>query len=528
MYITPQFMADELLLYLRKSRTDDPVLSVEEVLAKHEQLLDEWVERNQPGVGTIPEKNRYREVVSGETIDSRPRMVDLLRAIESPRVKAILCVEPQRLSRGDLQDIGYLVKILRYTNTLVITLNYTYDMNDDRDREHFERELQRGNEFLEYQKRIMSRGRQLAAENGNFIGSVAPYGYKKIKIKEGKQTAHTLEPIPEQAEVVKRIFEMYKSGMGRVRIATQLTEECVPSPGGQRRWIDSTITKILTNPHYIGKVVWFNQQNVRIVEEGQIISSRRKTNNALVVDGKHPPIIDQELWDEVQEVRGKQTREPASTKLKNALAGLMFCKECGAATAAKWFWTKNGEQYSAPVFMCSVRKDCSCGSGPQSQVYDEVARVLEAAVEEFQVQVEAGTDNSLEQHKQRIARLEKRLTALRETEVKQWEEKMEHNMPAHVFKRLNDATIAEIEEVNQALHDARAATPEEVDLEARIVTFKAALDALRDPDAPVKKKNQLLKACIERIEYYRPRKATQGGRDPECHRPITLDITLRV
>ena len=154
--------------------------------------------------------------------------------------------------------------------------------------------------------------------------------------------------------------------------------------------------------------------------------------------------------------------------------------------------------------------------------------MLESAVEEFRVQVEAGTDNGLEQHKQRIARLEKRLTSLRETEVKQWEEKMRNNMPEHVFRRLNDATVQEIEEVNQALHDARAATPEEVDLEARIVTFQAALDALHDPEAPAKKKNKLLKACIERIEYYRPRKATQGGRDPECHRPITLDITLRV
>lgn len=155
---------DEILIYLRKSRTDDPTLSVEDVLSKHEQMLDDWAARNFPGAGLVPESNRYREVVSGETIESRPQVQVLLRRIESPRIKAVLIVEPQRLSRGDLEDIGRLVKLLRYTNTLVITLQYTYDLTDERDRDMFERELKRGNEFLEYQKRIMGNGRLLSVQ----------------------------------------------------------------------------------------------------------------------------------------------------------------------------------------------------------------------------------------------------------------------------------------------------------------------------------------------------------------------------
>ena len=41
-----QFSPDEFLVYLRKSRSDDPLLAVEEVLAKHEAILDEWCEKN--------------------------------------------------------------------------------------------------------------------------------------------------------------------------------------------------------------------------------------------------------------------------------------------------------------------------------------------------------------------------------------------------------------------------------------------------------------------------------------------------
>ena len=138
-----QFTVDELLVYLRKSRTDDPLLSVEEVLAKHEAILDEWAERT---FGKkIPEENKFREVVSGETIADRPVVQTILKKIESPKYKAILIVDVQRLSRGDLEDAGRLIKLLRYTNTYVFTPPKAYDLRDEYDRDAFERELKRGN-----------------------------------------------------------------------------------------------------------------------------------------------------------------------------------------------------------------------------------------------------------------------------------------------------------------------------------------------------------------------------------------------
>ena len=98
MWQLPQMSPNEILIYLRKSRTDDPLLSVGEVLSKHEQMLNEWVKRTFPSGGTVPEENRYREVVSGETIDSRPKVKELLRRIESPNIRAVLIVEPKRSS----------------------------------------------------------------------------------------------------------------------------------------------------------------------------------------------------------------------------------------------------------------------------------------------------------------------------------------------------------------------------------------------------------------------------------------------
>jgi hypothetical protein len=103
MYILPDLKGEEIIMYLRKSRSDDPLLSVEEVLSKHEQMLDDWIGAAPSVTGKVPEDNRLREVVSGETLNSRPRMLDLLRRVESPSVKAVLVKEPSRLSRGSLK-----------------------------------------------------------------------------------------------------------------------------------------------------------------------------------------------------------------------------------------------------------------------------------------------------------------------------------------------------------------------------------------------------------------------------------------
>ena len=160
-----KFQPEEILEYLRKSRSDDPSLSVEEVLSRHREILRNWEERNLDGF--VPEENIYREVVSGETLDGRPEILRILNRIEDPRIKAILVVDVQRLSRGDLEDCGRLIKLLRYTGTKVITPQKIYDLDDEYDRDAFERELKRGNEYLEYFKKIQNRGRLQSVASGN-------------------------------------------------------------------------------------------------------------------------------------------------------------------------------------------------------------------------------------------------------------------------------------------------------------------------------------------------------------------------
>ena len=108
----------QIIIYLRKSRNEERE-AIEEVLARHENLLQDYAIRN---FGErIPEENVYREVVSGETIDDRVEIKKVFQRLSDDDIKGILVVEPQRISRGDTEDCGRVLNILKYSNTFCLS-----------------------------------------------------------------------------------------------------------------------------------------------------------------------------------------------------------------------------------------------------------------------------------------------------------------------------------------------------------------------------------------------------------------------
>lgn len=519
MWQLPRLDPSEILIYLRKSRTDDPALTVSEVLSKHEQMLNEWVSRNLPGLGPVPECNRFREVVSGETIEARPEIQRLLRLIESPRFKAVLIVEPQRLSRGDLEDIGRLVKILRYTNTLAITLQYTYDLSDERDRDMFERELKRGNEFLEYQKRIMGNGRILSVQNGNFIGNTAPYGYRKAVIREGKRKCHTLEPVPEESQVVRQIFELYAAGVNSYEIARTLNGLGIPSPGGGQ-WSPSSIKPMVGNDHYIGMVHWNKRKTVKIIEQGELLYTRPRSQTYDSYPGKHPAIIDRELWDRAQEIRGKHPPVKPKTRYANIFAGLVRCR-CGRSMYRQV--TKD----CAPRLVCPSQAHCGNGSCTIEELSQEVAQALRAAISDLDLELHRAESDAAQTQQRLVAQLERRLDDLDAKELSMWDSFTSGSMPQPVFDKLRARLTEDRAAAQEALVAARSALPNKADTQTHRATLHSALSLLTDPTAPPREVNLLLKQCIDSITYTRPRKQSKNRRygTPE---PMELDITLRI
>lgn len=538
------FKPEEILDYLRKSQSDDPLLTVEEVLAKHETILDEWDERHLGAL--VPEKNRFREVVSGETIKERPEINRVLRLIESPKFKAVKVVEPQRLTRGDLEDIGRLMKLLKHTNTYVITPERMYDLRDEYDWNAFEAELKRGNDYLKYTKKILNRGRLLSVSQGNYIASIPPYGYNKTFVMDGKRKCPTLEENKEQADIVRLIFDLYvNKDMGRTSICRYLDNMKVKPPKGEY-WSPPSLKDLLENIHYIGKVKWNWRKTIDIVTEGEFIKTRPKSKvgEYLVYEGRHEGIIPEKLFKAAQEKQGRNHRAKPTTKVRNPLAGLLYC-HCGRAMSLRFYPKPGGGDRLAPRLSCEGQTHCNTGSCRFEDIISRVVEVLEQCIEDFEIRIAADTGDSAKLHTKLIKNLEQKMKDLQAKELSQWEAQSHpdeaQRMPPHIFKMLNENLLKEKEEVQQALCKAYESVPEPVDYEEKLYRFKDALAALKDPEADPAKQNKLLKTCIDRIEYKREKperikrelgekKGTRfkgaGGRWTEP--PIELDVKLKV
>ena len=491
MFILPELKPEEIIIYLRKSRTDDPALSVSETVAKHEQMLDEWCIRNLGAL--IPEQNRFREIVSGETIEARPEIKKVLRLIENPRYKAILIVEPQRLSRGDLEDIGRLSKLLRYTNTYVITLQYSYDLTDERDRDYFERELKRGNEYLEYSKRIMQNGRKVSVESGCYIGSIAPFGYRKTYIKQGKRTLPTLEIEPTEADAVRMIFQMYADGKGAASIIAALNLSGI-RPRFCEEWQEGTIYRILDNPHYIGKIRFDYRRQFASVESGEITKHRNKSRTPALYDGLHPAIIDCELWEQVREQR-KTRCIPAvhsNQVLSNPLAGLVYC-ECGCIMIKSS--PAGGRK---PRLYCKHQAECGNVSAILQDVVEAVKNAIAESLRDYKAEVSIEKPQKISN----LPILKNRLSALNKKRDALWEQ-LSEGMPRDVFDRLIAQTESDIEKVTAAIESEQQAEMQTESTRNMKKSLSDTIAALDNDNFSAADKNKFLKSCISKITYHR-------------------------
>lgn len=488
-------MTSSYIMYLRKSRQDDPRETVEEVLAKHETMLQEYAAKELGG--TIPEENIYREVVSGESIEDRVEIQSVLLRIESPDIKGVLVVEPQRLSRGDLEDCGRLISDFRYTSTLVVTPMMVYNLANKMERRFFQDELLRGRDYLEYVKDILKRGREGAARRGCYISPNAPYGYDRVKI--GKDW--TLEP-NDEAEAVKLMFEWYvNEGISLCALIRRLDEYGFRPPQG-KKWSRGSIRPMLKNIHYTGKVRYNNKQKVTLIESGTKVQrvQARPEEDVIIVEGKHDAIISDELFAAAQTRLKNTPRTGNETELVNVLAGVLICSKCGRTMIARTSSTNSARTR----LMCPTSPQCLKSSALDDVVGAVAVALEQAELPKLQTKLRNGEGDAAVIQKRRLAKLAKQMEEYREQEDKQYELLETGKYTQAVFDRRNAALREKVEQCEKEMRQARAAMPKNVDYAERITTLESAIAALRDKTIPNRETNKLLRSIVERIEYSAP------------------------
>lgn len=323
-YELSKISVNELIIYLRKSRAERNE-TVEEVLARHEKILQDFAV--QTFGQRIPEENIYREVVSGETLDERVEIKKVFNRLEKENIKGLLVVEPQRISRGDMLDCGRVVRILKYTETLCVTITKTYDINNKFDRELFEAQLLQGNKYLEYTKEILDRGKALSIREGKYIASTPPFGYDRKALDKG----FMLVKDKTEAPIVETMFNLFvDENLSSLEVANYLNKHML-KPKKNELWDDQMVRHVLKNEVYYGSLVWGKRPVVRKLIDGELTKFRMSNDEYMLVRGMHEPIVTKEKWDRAQEkIKGhRSARNPISRELKNPLAGLVFCEKCG-------------------------------------------------------------------------------------------------------------------------------------------------------------------------------------------------------
>ena len=379
---------DIYAIYLRKSRADMEAekLGEGETLARHKKILTELAARKGLYIGKI-----YQEIVSGaESVEDRPEIKQLIEDCYAGKYKGILIVEVTRLSRGSQKDAQTIMDCLKYANrnngVLVITPTKTYDIahNHD-DEEYMEFELFMSRREYKMIKRRMDRGREQAVVEGNYMGSYRPYGYDILKTK----TARTLIPNEDEAHIVKYIFEWsVKENISPRKIAERLDAMGVPTYSGDPEWSSATIKTILTNPTYMGKVKWNDRMQVKTMKNGELVTSRPRSNHTdrfMLYDGKHKDLalVDEETFKAASSKFYKD-RTKANFKLLNPLAGIMICKHCQKMMVYQPYKGKP----ASPRFLHRQSKMCKVKSAFAYDVIKAVTHSLKLYIEDFELKVD--------------------------------------------------------------------------------------------------------------------------------------------
>ncbi len=366
-------------IYLRKSRSEEN-MAIEEVLRKHKTTLLAFAQKEGYNILDIKE-----EVVSGESIARRPKMLELLEEVEDDKYDAVLVMDIDRLGRGNMREQGLILETFKEHDTKIITPRKTYDLANEFDEEFSEFEAFMARRELKIIKKRLMRGRVKSLEEGNYIAAIAPFGYEK--------KGNTLIVNEKQAAVVKLIFDLYvNQNLGDAKIAKYLINNKIPNASGNLNWDKTTVRTILKNPVYTGKVVW-RKKRFKYDKYGNRVSKLQDKSDWLIHDGKHKAIIDEFTFNKAQKIAKLRynPRTHDSKKLRNPLAGLVKCGGCGNTMTIR-------THHSKPD---SIRCYKNCGKVKSSYIELIEERLLEVVLEElekikYRFEYEGQDDNSTE------------------------------------------------------------------------------------------------------------------------------------
>lgn len=302
--------------------------------------------------------------VSGTTFN-RPRFNEMLQDIKNGTINMVITKDLSRLGRDYIKTGYYIEEYFPKNNIRYVSITDgidTYIDNVNNDITPFKAIM---NDM--YARDISKKIRSVYKEKqrrGEYICSVAPYGYKRNSKYKNKLIVDE-----KVRDIVGNIFNMYVNGHGTTEIAKYLNDNYYLSPLGYRktgilqyknntqfRWNEVTLCNILKNEVYIGNTVQ-NKTSVVSYKVKKIKKIEKK--NQIRVNNTHEPIVDKDIFEKVQCIIEKRGTN-AKPKYDYLFRGLIYCKHCKRKLQIVLKKNSKSRANSHPYITCSNAKTKGC------------------------------------------------------------------------------------------------------------------------------------------------------------------------
>lgn len=284
------------------------------------KALREYASRNDHTVV----KEYIDEAESGRSID-RPGFKQMIATArqKTPPFEAILVWKLSRFARNREDSIIYK-SLLRKQGIQVISINEP--LEDTPSGRLLEGIIEVIDEFYSANlSQDVVRGMRENASRGFYTGGYTPYGYRRVKVRDGDTERSKLEPDPTTAPVVERIFRECVSGQGLKEIAKGLNRDGLTTRTG-KKWGTTSVHNVLRNEAYAGVLVWDRRKKRRIGASDGLPPVR--------VENAWPAIVHRDTFGQAQAKladRAPRITHPRVVHSEYILSGMIRCKECGTA-----------------------------------------------------------------------------------------------------------------------------------------------------------------------------------------------------
>jgi len=320
----------------------------------------------------------------GVTFD-RPQFKAMIQDIKDGKVNCVVFKDLSRFGRNSNESSSYREFFLEY-GVRYIGIHDGVDVEDEDDDDGISIKVKEM--FNEHYPREVSKKvrkvKKAMAEQGKFANSRAPYGYQK-----SPEDKHILVIDDNVAHNVIRIFELFNSGMTGRAIADLFNSENIPTPNeyyytliqkpnpyksNKREWGSGGVTNILKNPAYYGAVA-SGKRKVKSFKDKRIL--RQDPSEWIIVEDRHTPIINRELWDKTQSLLQKNKKDTVRRSASGEVsifASILKCADCGGNLN---FSRKLNKTYTREYFRCSTyvqkgKRACPMHHTDYDVIYDSV------------------------------------------------------------------------------------------------------------------------------------------------------------